>query len=259
MHIEILVEDSSGAKLVEVLLPKLVGGKGAPHSWRVHAYKGIGRVPKNLGAGADPAKRILLDQLPRLLQGYGRTPGIDAVVVVLLDTDKWHCVDFLRELNALAARCRPAPLNILFRLAIEEVEAWYLGDRLALRKAFPRAKQDVLSRYVQDSACDTWELLADAVHPGARRPSDRRAGPCRGRSSTHGPRRSARCSILTTTSRPASASCATAFVGWCPHRHEISRGTAGCWRVVLADPASITLPSDRASGRLGRKRLPRNR
>ena len=165
MHIEILVEDSSGAKLVEVLLPKLVGGKGAPHSWRVHAYKGIGRVPKNLGAGADPAKRILLGQLPRLLQGYGRTPGIDAVVVVL-DTDKRHCVDFLGELNALAARCRPAPLNILFRLAIEEVEAWYLGDRLALRKAFPRAKQDVLSRYVQDSACDTWELLADAVHPG---------------------------------------------------------------------------------------------
>jgi len=32
--------------------------------------------------------------------------------------------------------------------------------------AYPRAKLDVLGKYVQDSACDTWELLADAVHPG---------------------------------------------------------------------------------------------
>lgn len=164
MHIEILVEDSSGEKLLDAVLPKLLGEHGNPHSWRVHAYKGIGRIPKNLNAGADPSKRILLDQLPRLLQGYGRTPGIDAVVVVL-DTDKRNCVDFLAELKALAAGCNVAP-NTLFRLAIEEVEAWYLGDGQALTSAYPRAKADVLNRYVQDSACDTWELLADAVCPG---------------------------------------------------------------------------------------------
>jgi hypothetical protein len=164
MHIEILIEDSSGKKLLAALLPKLLGVQGNPHSWRVHAYKGIGRIPKNLNAGADPAKRILLDQLPRILRGYGRTHGIDAVVVVL-DTDKRNCVDFLSELQALAAGCG-APSNTLFRLAIEEVEAWYLGDRKALEAAYPRAKADVLHRYVQDSACNTWELLADAVYPG---------------------------------------------------------------------------------------------
>jgi hypothetical protein len=65
----------------------------------------------------------------------------------------------------LAKGCNPAP-NTLFRLAIEEVEAWYLGDRQALEKAYPRAKADVLNRYVQDSACGTWELLADAIHTG---------------------------------------------------------------------------------------------
>jgi hypothetical protein len=54
----------------------------------------------------------------------------------------------------------------MFRLAIEEVEAWYLGDRQALQTAYPRAKTDVLNRYVQDSVCGTWELLADAVHSG---------------------------------------------------------------------------------------------
>jgi hypothetical protein len=164
MHIEILVEDASGEKLLERVLSKLLGEQGDPHTWRVHSYKGIGRVPKNLNAGADPAKRILLDQLPRILRGYGNTPGIDAVVVVL-DSDRRNCVDFLAELKALAAGCNPAP-NTMFRLAIEEVEAWYLGDRQALQAAYPRAKADVLARYVQDGVCDTWELLADAVHPG---------------------------------------------------------------------------------------------
>lgn len=164
MHIEVLVEDSSGEKLLAQLLPQMLGEQGAPHTWRLKAYKGIGRIPKGLTAKADPAKRILLDQLPRLLQGFGKTPGIDAVVVVL-DTDSRDCKAFLQELKALAESCNPAP-HTLFRLAIEEMEAWYLGDRAALLKAFPRAKRDVLDRYVQDSACGTWELLADAVHSG---------------------------------------------------------------------------------------------
>lgn len=164
MHIEILVEDSSGEKLLTDLLPRFLGAQGEPHSWRVHAYRGIGRIPRNLTAASDPAKRILLDQLPRLLQGYGKTPGID-VVVIVLDTDTRDCVEFLGELRSLADRCEPAP-RTLFRLAIEEVEAWYLGDRQAIEAAYPRAKADVLNRYVQDSACGTWELLADAVYPG---------------------------------------------------------------------------------------------
>lgn len=164
MHIEILVEDASGKKLLESLLPKLFGEQGDQHTWRLHSYKGIGRIPKDLNAGGDPAKRILLNQLPKLLRGYGKTPGIDAVVVVL-DSDRRNCVDFLTELKDLAASCNPAP-NTLFRIAIEEMEAWYLGDRDALTTAYPRAKIDVLNRYAQDSVCGTWELLADAIYPG---------------------------------------------------------------------------------------------
>jgi hypothetical protein len=164
MHIEFLVEDSSGEKLLAQLLPRILGEQGELHTWRLKAYKGIGRIPAGLTAKADPAKRMLLDQLPRLLQGYGKTPGIDAVVVVL-DTDRRNCKDFLQELTALAQNCNPAP-RTLFRLAVEEMEAWYLGDREALLKAYPRAKREVLERYVQDSACGTWELLADAVHAG---------------------------------------------------------------------------------------------
>lgn len=164
MHIEILVEDVSGKKLLESLLPKLLGTHGEPHTWRVHGYKGIGRIPGNLNSAGDPAKRILLDQLPKLLRGYGKTPGIDAVVVVL-DSDRRNCADFLAELKVLSADCNPAP-NTLFRIAIEEMEAWYFGDRQALTAAYPRAKVKVLQRYQQDSVCGTWELLADAIYPG---------------------------------------------------------------------------------------------
>ena len=164
MHLEILVEDSSGAKLIEMLLPSVIGQYGTPHTWKIHPYKGIGRLPTGLSAKADPAKRALLDQIPRLLQGYGRTPGIDAVVVIL-DSDKRDCKSFLKELKTLVSNCQPAPTT-LFRLAIEEMEAWLLGDRHALLVAYPRAKKDVLARYKQDSVCGTWELLANAVYPG---------------------------------------------------------------------------------------------
>ena len=82
MHIEVLTEDSSGKVLLEHLLPKLIGPNGDAHSWRIHDYRGIGRIPPGL-KGGDPGKRILLDRLPSLLRGYARTPGIDAVVVVL--------------------------------------------------------------------------------------------------------------------------------------------------------------------------------
>jgi hypothetical protein len=66
MHIEFLVEDLSGEKLLNALLPKILCRQAEPHSWRVHGYKGIGRIPKGLAKSGDPSKRILLDQLPRL-------------------------------------------------------------------------------------------------------------------------------------------------------------------------------------------------
>lgn len=48
MHIEILVEDSSGQTLLETLVPKILGAQGDPHTWRIHFYKGVGRIPKTL-------------------------------------------------------------------------------------------------------------------------------------------------------------------------------------------------------------------
>ena len=40
------------------------------------------------------------------------------------------------------------------------------GRPRRVKSAYPNAKDAVLNSYVQDSICGTWEVLADAVHPG---------------------------------------------------------------------------------------------
>ena len=168
MHYEVLAEDRSGSIALDCIMERILGGNGSPHSWRIHGYKGIGRIPKNLRGVTDPSKRILLDRLPRLLRGYGRSLkdiGDLASVVVVVDLDSRDCMAFKRELLDVLNACNPRP-RMLFRIAIEESEAWLLGDRDAVKAAYPGAKDPVLNRYVQDSICGTWEVLADAVHPG---------------------------------------------------------------------------------------------
>lgn len=164
MHLEILVEDQSGRQLVEHLLPKILGAYRSPHSWQLHHFRGVGRIPKNLEAEPDPRHRMLLDSLPKFLRGYSQMTEPPQVVVVV-DVDDRDCRAFLAELQALASTTA-AELRVLFRIAVEETEAWILGDPDALLEVYPKAKKGVLDRYVQDSVCGTWEVLADALHPG---------------------------------------------------------------------------------------------
>ena len=165
MHFEVLVEDKSGSITVEIILEKILGPNRSDHSWCIHPYKGLGRLPKNLRPVTDPSKRILLDQLPKILRGYGRSLDRSAAVVVVVDLDDRDCVAFKQELLDVLNACDPRP-RTMFRIAIEESEAWLLGDRDAVKAAYPNAKDSVLDGYVQDSICDTWEVLADAVHSG---------------------------------------------------------------------------------------------
>ena len=166
MHFEVLAEDRSGSIALEIVLTKILGANGTEHSWRVHPYKGVGRIPRDLRRAPDPAKRLLLEQLPRLLRGYGRSLQHQAAcVVVVVDLDDRDCTTFKRDLLSALAACNPRP-RTLFRIAVEESEAWLLGDREAVLTAYPQAKKPVLDGYEQDSVCGTWELLADAVHAG---------------------------------------------------------------------------------------------
>ena len=166
MHFEVLVEDRSGGIALNVLLEKILGTNRQAHSWELHPYKGIGRIPKDLHAEPDRKKKLLLNCLPGLLRAYGRSlPPGQACVVVVVDLDDRDCMAFKRELVGVLQACAPVP-RTLFRIAIEESEAWLLGDRRAVRAAYPAAKRSVLNSYRQDSICGTWEVLADAVHRG---------------------------------------------------------------------------------------------
>lgn len=167
MHFEILIEDQSGKKALDILVPKIIGGD---HTFNVHPYKGIGRIPKNLTANGDANKRILLDQLPRLLRGYGNTfanypADYPAAVILVCDLDDKCLKAFRQELFNILNTCSPRP-ETRFCIAIEECEAWFLGDISAVKAAYPKAKDAVLNAYVNDSICGTWERLADAVHNG---------------------------------------------------------------------------------------------
>lgn len=164
MHFEILVEDQSGKVLIENLLDRILNVNIQEHSWELHSYRGVGHIPKNLSAESDPGKRLLLNQLPRLLRGYGRSlRGVSSVVVVVVDSDDRDCISFKRELMKLLDHCDPCP-NVLYRIAVEEIKAWLLGDLAAIRAAYPKVRNGILEGYVQDSICGTWEILADAMH-----------------------------------------------------------------------------------------------
>ena len=167
MHFEILVEDLSGKRALDVLMPKILGDQ---HTFRVIDYRGVGRIPKNLKSSTDAGERILLDQLPRLLRGYGRTfagyrPNYRAAVILVCDLDDKCLKTFRQELFAVLNTCNPKP-ETRFCIAVEEGEAWLLGDIPAIKAAYPKTREDVLNRYKNDAICGTWELLADAVFIG---------------------------------------------------------------------------------------------
>jgi len=163
MHFEILIEDQSGKKALEILVPKIVSNED---TYMIHAYKGIGSIPKGLTPKTDASKRILLDRLPSLLKGYGKAfNNYEGTVIIVPDLDNKELRSFLSELNSVLDHCDPKP-STYFCIAVEEGESWFLGDIAAIKEAYPNAKNQILNSYIPDSICGTWEILADAVYKG---------------------------------------------------------------------------------------------
>nr|WP_294517234.1 hypothetical protein [uncultured Rhodopila sp.] len=111
-----------------------------------------------------PKNRTLLNKLPAMLRSGGRQKDIDAMVVIL-DSDSNDCVALLDKLRSVATY-EGAGAKTIFRLAIEETEAWCFGDPDALSAAYPAANNAAFKRYRQDTVCDTCEILADTIHVG---------------------------------------------------------------------------------------------
>lgn len=128
-QIEFLVEEPSAEEALRHVLPKLLRGRAR---WKLinlgSKYKLLKALPSRLAAYRD---RIARGELLR--------------VVVLVDRDTDDCVALKRQLEEMAsvaglATKTPPDVEGLFhvvnRIAVEELESWFIGDAAALRLAF---------------------------------------------------------------------------------------------------------------------------
>ncbi len=127
-HLELLVEEPSMEAFLEAALPRMLPEEC---TFAIHAFR---------------SKHDLLRKLPGRLRGYRRTLLDDWRVIVMMDRDNTDC----RAVKAnLEKESRQAGLitrtradddawQIVNRIVIEELEAWYFGDWEAVCQAFPK-------------------------------------------------------------------------------------------------------------------------
>jgi hypothetical protein len=103
-----------------------------------------------------------LDQLPAKLKGYSHLPA-GCCVVVLVDADSTDCRELKNSLVALYNSLDKRPRCILFRIAVEETESWFLADTNAIRSAYSHAKINRILHIEPDSVVCAWERLAEVL------------------------------------------------------------------------------------------------
>ena len=116
-------------------------------------------------------KRDLLAKLESRLRGYARWLPDDYRIVVAVDRDNEECLALKERLEeaahraGLLTRTRAAarPWQVVNRVAIEELEAWYFGDWEAVRVAYPRVSATIPNKAayrIPDAiAGGTWEAF----------------------------------------------------------------------------------------------------
>lgn len=154
MHVEFLVEEPSAEAALQNLLPKIFGNVA---TFAIHPYQG---------------KLDLLKKLPIRLKGYRYWLPEDWRIVILMDADDEDCLELKAQLEqitwdaGLVTKSAALPgqqFQVLNRLAIEELEAWFFGDVEALNAAYPRVSPTLGQRekYRNPDAITggTWEAL----------------------------------------------------------------------------------------------------
>ena len=154
MHFEFLVEELSSEAARVNLIPHILE---AAHTFTIHSFQG---------------KTDLLSNLPARLRAYRSWIPEDWRIVVLIDEDREDCKALKGRLEKAAKEAGLAtrtstkgrsPFNVLNRLAIEELEAWFFGDIEAVKAAYPRIPATLgkksTYRDPDSIAGGTWEAL----------------------------------------------------------------------------------------------------
>jgi hypothetical protein len=154
MHIEFLVEEPSAEVALLAIVPQILG---AEVSFRIHPHQG---------------KNDLLRKLLNRLKGYRAWLPEDWRIVVLIDGDNEDCRTLKASLEEIARRAglmtksgkaAGSNIQVVNRIAIEELEAWFFGDVEALHSAYPRVSLNLgeKARYRNPDEIlgGTWEAL----------------------------------------------------------------------------------------------------
>jgi len=116
-------------------------------------------------------KDDLLKQLPQRLAGYAQWLPASAMVLIILDRDDDDCMALKNRLEQIAHAAglgtKQAPIDTTFkvinRIAIEELEAWFFGDWLAVKAAYPKVEATIPNKaaYRDPDGIKggTWEAL----------------------------------------------------------------------------------------------------
>ena len=154
MHVEFLVEEPSAEAALNNIVPRIIG-RGL--TFTIHPHQG---------------KPDLLKCLPDRLRGYARWLPPDWRIVVLVDQDREDCRRLKARLESAASEAglttqtaagAASRIQVVNRIAVEELEAWFLGDAEALCTAFPKVSKTFEKRakyrHPDGIAGGTWEAL----------------------------------------------------------------------------------------------------
>jgi len=167
MFMEVLVEGSADVPAVREILERRFNLM-KDINFRIHPHRGKGKLPENILSKPNPKNRGLLDQLPAKLRGFGKLPS-PCCVVVLVDADDDNCIGLKSDLIDVYRKIDPKPSCVLFRIAVEETESWFIADAIAVKKAYPKADLNKIPKSPPDSIIGAWENLAKAL---GRKPED---------------------------------------------------------------------------------------
>jgi hypothetical protein len=174
IYLEVLCEGSSDVPAIREVLTRGLN-LTEDEEFRIHPHSGKGRLPENPLARPVPGRNTLLDQLPIKLRNYGKQAkgGYETAVLVLIDADDDDCKKLKQSLIDLLEELDSKPRRVLFRIAVEETESWFIADIKAVKRAYPRAKIAELKSIKPDSICGAWEKLAEALGLNPKTDSDK--------------------------------------------------------------------------------------
>lgn len=137
MQIEFFLEEPSAEAALSTILPKILS---VDIIYNFHVFEG---------------KHDLLKKLPRRLNGYSKWLPEDWRIMVLIDEDRKDCRELKAKLEKTAhnagfvTKSSATPndtFQVVNRLAIEELEAWFFGDIEALHAAYPKISKNLQSK-----------------------------------------------------------------------------------------------------------------